>query len=133
MRLTGYSAGEVLGRNCRFLQGPDRPCDELAGDALNVLRLDDDRVGLYVLDVSGHGVPAALMPVTLTRFLSPSFDRSFLLSPAPRHPSGRSITAPARVAELLNQQFPMDPETSQYFTMLCGVLERAGAAAPLEG
>jgi len=108
----------------RFAYG-FRPCDELAGDALNVLRLGDDCVGLYVLDVSGHGVPAALMSVTLTRFLSPSFDRTFLLSPAPGHPSGRSITAPARVAELLNQQFPMDPETSQYFTMLYGVLDVA--------
>ncbi len=108
----------------RFAYG-FRPCDELAGDGLNVLRLDDDCVGLYVLDVSGHGVPAALMSVTLARFLSPSFDRTVLLSPSPGHPSGRSITAPARVAELLNQQFPMDPETSQYFTMLYGVLDVA--------
>ena len=23
LKLTGYSLGEVLGRNCRFLQGPD--------------------------------------------------------------------------------------------------------------
>src|SRR5690242_10636225 len=33
-----------------------RPCDELAGDGLNVIPLGDGKVGLYVLDVSGHGV-----------------------------------------------------------------------------
>ena len=33
-----------------------RPCDELAGDGLNVIPLGDGKVGLYILDVSGHGV-----------------------------------------------------------------------------
>ena len=37
------------------------PCDELAGDTLNVIPLDDRRTGLFMLDVSGHGVPAALL------------------------------------------------------------------------
>ena len=100
-----------------------KPCDELAGDALNVVRLDENRVGLYVLDVSGHGVPAALMSVTLTRVLSPSFDGTCLLSPAEGESAAPSITPPARVADLLNQQFPMDLETAQYFTMLYGVLD----------
>jgi sigma-B regulation protein RsbU (phosphoserine phosphatase) len=34
------------------------PCDELGGDILNVLPLDDRHIGMYLLDVSGHGVPA---------------------------------------------------------------------------
>lgn len=106
----------------RFAYG-FRPCDELAGDALNVVRLDDDRVGVYVLDVSGHGVPAALMSVTLCRVLSPLFDHTCLLSPVPGRRGVRSVTPPARVAELLNRQFPMDLETAQYFTMLYGVLD----------
>src|SRR5438067_590681 len=38
-----------------------RPCGELAGDALNVWRLDDRHLGLYVLDVNGHGIAAALL------------------------------------------------------------------------
>src|SRR6266404_4741193 len=33
-----------------------RPCAQLAGDMLNVFPLDDDHLGLYVLDVTGHGV-----------------------------------------------------------------------------
>ncbi|MCF6238498.1 MAG: response regulator, partial [Candidatus Marinimicrobia bacterium] len=45
------------------------PCDELAGDALNVIRLDKDHVGFYLLDVSGHGVAAALLAMTLIHAL----------------------------------------------------------------
>ena len=47
-----------------------RPCAHLAGDFLNVFALDDRRVALYILDVSGHGAPAALLSVTLSRLLS---------------------------------------------------------------
>lgn len=47
-----------------------RPCDELAGDSLNVVRTSESTVIFYVLDVSGHGVSASLLSVTATYFLS---------------------------------------------------------------
>src|SRR5205085_3975916 len=53
-----------------------RPCDELAGDGLNIIPLGGGKVGLYVLDVSGHGVAAALLSVTLSRLLSPPSESS---------------------------------------------------------
>ena len=56
-----------------------RPCDELAGDGLNVVPLGDGKVGLYVLDVSGHGVASALLSVTLSRLLSPPSEPSSIL------------------------------------------------------
>ena len=56
-----------------------RPCDELAGDGLNVIPLGDGKVGLYILDVSGHGVASALLSVTLSRLLSPPSDPSSIL------------------------------------------------------
>ena len=56
-----------------------QPCDELAGDGLNIVPLGDGRVGLYILDVSGHGVASALLSVTLSRLLSPPSDPSSIL------------------------------------------------------
>ena len=56
-----------------------RPCDELAGDGLNVIPLGDGQVGLYILDVSGHGVASALLSVTLSRLLSPPSEPSSIL------------------------------------------------------
>ena len=44
-----------------------QPCDELAGDGLNIIALEKGKVGLYILDVSGHGVSSALLSVTLAR------------------------------------------------------------------
>ena len=100
-----------------------RPCDELAGDSLNVFRLDEGHLGLYVLDVSGHGVPAALLSVTLSRLLSPTLDQSTLLKRRLDRAPYYALTPPNEVAAELNRQFQMQPETSQYFTMLYGILD----------
>src|SRR5215216_6187007 len=76
-----------------------RPCDELAGDGLNIIPLGDGKVGLYILDVSGHGVASALLSVTLSRLLSPPSDPSSILM------RGGKITPPTEVAEYLNRLF----------------------------
>ena len=98
------------------------PCDELAGDTLNVIRLDEEHVGLYVLDVSGHGVASSLLSVTLNHLLLPERSRSLLFRRKTGDAAGYEVASPAAVVEKLNRQFPMDPDTGQYFTLLYGVL-----------
>src|SRR4051812_27348593 len=71
------------------------PCDELAGDALNIIPLGDGKVALYILDVSGHGVSAALLSVTLSRLLSPPTDPSSILVAERDEVGHREVTAPA--------------------------------------
>ena len=100
-----------------------QPCTELAGDILDVVRLDETSVGLYLLDVSGHGVPAALLSVTLSRLLSHMADGSSLLKEAADGAGGSRVLRPAEVAARLNRRFPMEPPTMQYFTFLYGVLD----------
>jgi PAS domain S-box-containing protein len=99
------------------------PCDELAGDSLNVVRLDETHIGLYILDVSGHGVPAALRSVTLAYLLTPETSRSVILTASKRKNSRPTMTPPARVAEQLNRDFPFDDRSSQFFTMIYGILD----------
>jgi len=98
------------------------PCEELAGDNLNVLQVDDDHVALYVLDVSGHGVPAALLAVTLHQVLSSLSDHSTWIRKPKTDGSGYEAVPPAQVAERLNREFSMNMESRQYFTILYGVL-----------
>jgi len=98
------------------------PCDELAGDTLNMIPLDEDHLAVYVLDVSGHGVPAALLSFTLHRWLSPAPERSLLRSSGERSENDPQITSPAEVALQLNRQFPFDPTVGQYFTLIYGIL-----------
>ena len=99
------------------------PCAELAGDTLNVIPLGDQRAGLFMLDVSGHGVPAALLSVAVHHWLSARPGRSALLTPDSSEPLGYRIVSPAEVASFLNATFPMDSTTNQYFTMLYGILD----------
>ena len=87
------------------------PCDRLGGDSFNVFQFADGVVGFYVLDVSGHGVVAALQAVALTRVLAATW---------PRRPADPS---PAQLLERLNREFPVDPDVPQYFTFLGGTLD----------
>jgi sigma-B regulation protein RsbU (phosphoserine phosphatase) len=90
------------------------PSERLAGDSFNVFPVDDDHVGFYLLDVSGHGVAAALQAVALTRVLASRPWQASVL---------HSILSPAEVARDLNRQFPIDPDTWQYFTFICATLD----------
>lgn len=100
-----------------------RPCEELAGDALNVCRLDGRHVAAYVLDVSGHGVAAALLAVTVTRLLSPAAGQeSLLLQPGD---GADGVVPPATVADRLAAQFPFDPSTNQFLTLNYAVIDTA--------
>ena len=102
-----------------------RPCDELAGDGLSVIPLGDGNVGLYILDVSGHGVASALLSVTLSRLLSPPSDPSSILVREGDVRGRFNLTPPAEVAAHLNRLFPFDSATEQFATMVYGILNAA--------
>ena len=102
-----------------------QPCDELAGDGLNIIPLGGGRVALYILDVSGHGVSSALLSVTLSRLLSPPSDASSILIRGQDVSAPADVTPPAQVADRLNRLFPFDLETMQFATLLYGVLDVA--------
>lgn len=99
------------------------PCDDLGGDTLNVLELDERHVALYLVDVSGHGVQAALLASTLSHVLTPvQHSNSVLWTRDPVSDTMR-IAPPKLVAERLNTRFPFDPEINQFFTIHYGVLD----------
>jgi PAS domain S-box-containing protein len=110
---------QMRGVNLSWVQ---QPCEELAGDTLNTIRLGRDRLGLYVADVSGHGVGAALLSVTINRTLSPVPEQSCLFKGTADAPGKLEINTPAQVVGQLNRQFPMDLRTTQYFTLFYGIL-----------
>lgn len=45
------------------------PCDQLGGDFFGTLPLADGRTGLYLVDVAGHGVSAAMITVTFRELM----------------------------------------------------------------
>lgn len=46
-----------------------RPCGYVSGDIYDVQELDDGRIGVFLADAMGHGVPAALLTTALCRAL----------------------------------------------------------------
>ena len=46
-----------------------RPAAYVSGDIYNVMRLDEHHLGLFVTDAVGHGVPAALLTLVISRSL----------------------------------------------------------------
>ncbi len=48
------------------------PCERLSGDFYDIYPIDEENIGMYVLDVSGHGVSAALMTMFCNNYVKSS-------------------------------------------------------------
>jgi len=88
------------------------PSAELGGDSFGYHWLDDDHFAFYLLDVSGHGVGAALLSVSAMNAL-----RSQAL------PS-TDFRQPSQVLFALNNAFQMDQQNGLYFTIWYGVFHK---------
>ena len=82
---------------------------QLGGDSFGYHWIDDDTFSLYLLDVCGHGVGAALLSMSVVNVLRSSSlaDTNFL--------------DPANVLAQLNAAFPMERHNDMYFTAWYGV------------
>lgn len=104
------------------------PCDALAGDFLNVIPLDATRTAFYVLDVSGHGTPAALMSSAASYALSATHNQSsvVLRSSSDANDADRGdVVSPRDVTAQLNRRFAVDENLGKYFTMAYIVFDSA--------
>jgi len=99
------------------------PCEELAGDFLNYAKLDEHMLGLYVVDVCGHGAASALLAVAIGRVLSTVVSATSLLVRIDPFTGKRVVTPPATVVGELNRRFPMESQGGLHFTILYGVLD----------
>jgi sigma-B regulation protein RsbU (phosphoserine phosphatase) len=85
------------------------PSDELGGDTFGYHWIDDAHFAMYILDVCGHGVGAALLSVSEINVLR----QGSLQSVDPRDP-GAVLTA-------LNAAFPMERHGEMFSTVWYGV------------
>jgi|GEM_PF-100462 len=99
------------------------PCEELAGDTLNIIQLDKRYIALYILDVAGHGISAALLAFTLSRMLSADPGQSILYESGGEGRADPRIRQPEEVIRYLNRAFPVDSADTQFFTIAYGLLD----------
>ena len=101
------------------------PSRDLGGDAFGYTRLDDGRIALYLLDVSGHGIEAALLSVSILNRI---------------HSQSRSepeLWDPVRILSDLNAAYRSEDQNCLYFSAWFGLwdpdsrrLRYASAGAP---
>jgi sigma-B regulation protein RsbU (phosphoserine phosphatase) len=99
------------------------PTDELAGDAVGLYLIDDRYLVAYVLDVSGHGVPAALLSVSAMHALEPVPEEASLIRDTKAAGELGTVQRPARVAFELNRRFRAGENDGRYLTMILCVLD----------
>ena len=85
------------------------PSAALGGDAFGYHALDADHFAVYLLDVCGHGVGAALLSVSALNAI-----RSEALPQTDFHDPGAVLAA-------LNKAFPMERQNDMFFTIWYGV------------
>lgn len=88
------------------------PSADLGGDSFGYDWIDEDHFAMYLLDVSGHGVGAALLSVSALNAL-----RSQSLPQTDFRQPGQVLTA-------LNKAFPMELHNGLFFTIWYGIYHR---------
>jgi sigma-B regulation protein RsbU (phosphoserine phosphatase) len=110
----------------------------VAGDVFNFFAIGPSAVGFYLLDVSGHGIPAAMLSVTLSKVLTTRPEASSPLVQQTRGDSTYTIRPPHEALSEVNDRF--QDKGDMYFTMIYGVLDtesgrlrlaQAGHPAPI--
>jgi sigma-B regulation protein RsbU (phosphoserine phosphatase) len=106
---TNVNYGEILDVAWRF-----QPCDKIGGDIFNIIQLDDDHWAFYIIDVAGHGVPAAMVAVTVYQYLQPQ-SGNLMMRPEDSLNNGK-IRQPAQVLKFLDREYPFE-RFNNFFTM----------------
>ncbi len=89
------------------------PSTSLGGDAFGYHWLDDDHFCMFLLDVCGHGVGAALLSISAMDAL-----RSRTLP-------NTDFRDPSATLSALNEAFPMERHNNMFFTIWYGVYQPA--------
>jgi len=111
-----------------------RPASYVSGDIYDVVRLDEHRVGVFIADAVGHGVPAALVSIFIkqslqTRQITPGIGEGYRVLPP-----GEAL------AGLNRAMIELDAGSASLGTAAYGVIDtrtqrltiaRAGHPAPL--
>jgi sigma-B regulation protein RsbU (phosphoserine phosphatase) len=99
-----------------------KPCDKIGGDIFNMAQLDDNHWGIYMLDVSGHGVPAAMVAVSVFQNLHPQAGRILIKSGDSQQAS--AYRSSGKVLEKLDLEYTFD-RFNNFFTINYVILNTA--------
>ena len=91
-----------------------QPCEQIGGDIFNIVPFSDDLYGFYMLDVSGHGVPSALVTVSVSQRLQSTSD--VVVGMLPDSADDPQVISPSKVMAQLDVEYPID-RFDKFFSM----------------
>ena len=91
-----------------------KPCEKIGGDIFNLIQLDDEHWAIYIIDVAGHGVPAAMVAVSVFQYLQPQ--SGSLMMTQNENLKTQRVRQPAQVLEFLDREFTFE-RFNNFFTM----------------
>ncbi|MCG6903572.1 MAG: SpoIIE family protein phosphatase [Rhodobacter sp.] len=108
----------------RFVQFPGadvsmllQPAGHVGGDLVGAFSASATEIGIYSIDVSGHGIASALMTARIAGYLSGNSPKQNIAMTL-GETGELQIRSPADVIEALNTLILDEMETEQYLTML---------------
>lgn len=87
-----------------------QPANPLGGDIFNIISCAQDKLVIYMADVSGHDVPSALVTISISQFLHQ------------KNSNRHSILTPQQMMIDLDTEYPME-RFNRYFTIFYLVLD----------
>ena len=105
-----------LVRETHTLSNIFKSSGHVGGDIVGTFNLDKDRIAVYSLDVSGHGVSSALLTVQLFGLLSP-YSKDNNLAFQSNGTGGFNILKPHEIATEFNRRMLDEMDTDLYFTL----------------
>jgi sigma-B regulation protein RsbU (phosphoserine phosphatase) len=107
-----------------------RNSGRVGGDLVGSFRVDEHRVAVYAIDVSGHGVASAMMTARLAGFLTGAApDQNLAFQKGPD--GSQVLLPPHEVAERFNRLMLEEIQAEQYFTMVFAVADRVAGTLSL--
>lgn len=100
------------------------PSVYVSGDTFNYFPINNHISAFYIVDVAGHGLPAALLSVSLSRTIEPSFSNpNIFISTDNSEDYLNFLTKPSLIVKELNQRFLSKGNNAEYFTMIYGIID----------
>lgn len=98
-----------------------QPCGHIGGDLVGQFSIDENTIGIFSIDVSGHGVTSALMTARLSSYLSGGSPRQNIAMIE----QNKVFVArdPAQTAAHLNTILLTELNTENYFTMALAIID----------
>lgn len=106
--------------NCSF-SWIYQPSGKVGGDIFDIFMLDDEHLGIYMIDVMGHGVASSMLAVILSETLTLNVDKGSPLKRKTNSPPYYEIVSPIEVIHYLNERFPFG-KYEHYFTIFYAIL-----------